>query len=49
MDDASDRLLRIIEEPAFKAGDLHTSFIEQHGVIDGLRALPAEVLEAAAS
>jgi 3-methylcrotonyl-CoA carboxylase alpha subunit len=44
-----DLLAAVLDEPAFVAGDLHTGFLEEHGVADRLADVPAEVVAAAAA
>ncbi len=41
-----DVLLTIAEHPAFQAGDLHTGFLEEHEIVEGLLEQPPEVLAA---
>ena len=44
-----DLLAAVLDEPAFVAGDLHTDFLAQHGVVERLGEVPVEVLAAAAA
>jgi 3-methylcrotonyl-CoA carboxylase alpha subunit len=41
-----DLLLATIEHPAFLNGDLHTGFLEDHQVVEGLAEVPAQVMAA---
>ncbi len=34
-----DLLAAVVSEPAFRAGDLHTGFLEEHGLVAGLSAV----------
>ena len=43
-----DLLAAVLAEPAFTAGDLHTGFLEEHAVVDGLRTVEPAVIAAAA-
>ena len=42
-----DLLLSTIEHPTFVDGHLHTSFLAEHGIVEELARLPAEVLASA--
>ncbi|HEU0245125.1 MAG TPA: biotin carboxylase N-terminal domain-containing protein, partial [Candidatus Limnocylindrales bacterium] len=44
-----DLLAAVLAEPAFRAGDLHTGFLEEHRLVEGLRAVPPEAIAAAAA
>jgi len=44
-----DLLAAVFDEPAFRAGDLHTGFLEEHAVVERLSAVPDEVIVAAAA
>ncbi len=44
-----DLLAAVLDEPAFGAGDLHTGFLAQHGIVQRLGAVPSEVLVGAAA
>jgi len=44
-----DLLLSCVQHPAFIAGDLHTGFLDEHGIVDEVGSLPDEVLAAAAA
>jgi 3-methylcrotonyl-CoA carboxylase alpha subunit len=44
--DNADLLLAVVEHPAFKAGDLHTGFIEEHGVVADLAEVPPPAMAA---
>ncbi len=44
-----DLLAAVLDEPAFRAGDLHTGFLDEHAVADRLAAVPDEVIVAAAA
>ena len=44
-----DLLAAVLDEPAFRAGDLHTGFLDEHGIADRLAAVPDEVIVAAAA
>ncbi len=44
-----DLLAAVLAEPAFAAGDLHTGFLEEHGLVEGLRDVPPEAVAAAAA
>jgi 3-methylcrotonyl-CoA carboxylase alpha subunit len=41
-----DLLLATVEHPAFRSGNLHTSFLDEHHVLQDLATLPPEVLAA---
>jgi acetyl/propionyl-CoA carboxylase alpha subunit len=41
-----DLLLATIEHPAFKAAQLHTGFLDEHGIVDELAHVPPPVLAA---
>jgi 3-methylcrotonyl-CoA carboxylase alpha subunit len=41
-----DLLLAVIEHPAFRAGDLHTGFLDEHAIVLELKELPAPALAA---
>jgi 3-methylcrotonyl-CoA carboxylase alpha subunit len=43
-----DLLLATVESPAFLSGDLHTGFLQEHEVLEGLAEVPAPVMAAAA-
>ena len=38
-----DLLAAVLDEPAFRAGELHTGFLEEHAIVDRLAAVPDEV------
>ncbi len=42
-----DLLAAVLDEPAFVTGDLHTGFLDEHRVADGLGIVPSEVIAAA--
>jgi 3-methylcrotonyl-CoA carboxylase alpha subunit len=44
-----DLLLATVETPAFRRGELDTGFLEEHHVVEELRAVPSAVLAAAAA
>ncbi len=44
-----DVLAAVLDEPAFLAGDLHTDFLAEHGVVDRQTDTPVEVLAIAAA
>ena len=44
-----DLLAAVLDEPAFVAGDLHTAFLAEHRVVEGLGEVPDEVIAAAAA
>jgi acetyl/propionyl-CoA carboxylase alpha subunit len=44
-----DLLAAVVAEPAFRAGDLHTGFLDEHRVIEGLRDVPPAAVAAAAA
>ncbi len=44
-----DLLLATIESAPFRAGDLHTGFLEQHGIVDSLTEIPPPVMAAASA
>ena len=44
-----DLLAAVLDEPAFLAGDLHTGFLAEHRVVEGLVGVPDEVIAAAAA
>ena len=44
-----DLLAAVVAEPAFRAGDLHTGFLEEHRIVEGLRDIPPEAVAAAAA
>ncbi len=41
-----DLLLAVIEHPAFRAGELHTGFLDEHRIVSELKEVPAPVLAA---
>jgi acetyl-CoA carboxylase biotin carboxylase subunit len=41
-------LRRVVSHPAFRAGEIHTHFLEEHPVADGSAKVPLEALAAAA-
>jgi len=43
-----DLLLSVVEHPAFASGELHTGFLEEHGLLAALADVPAEALASAA-
>ncbi|MBI2755785.1 MAG: ATP-grasp domain-containing protein [Chloroflexi bacterium] len=43
-----DLILAVLNDPAFRAGDLATTFLAEHGVVESLAAPPPEVAAAAA-
>jgi len=45
----SDLLAAVVAEPAFRAGDFHTGFLEEHRIVDGLGDVPVEAVAAAAA
>ena len=44
-----DLLAAVLDEPAFRAGELHTGFLDEHAVVERLAAVPDEVVVAAAA
>ncbi len=42
-----DLLAAVLDEPAFVAGDLHTGFLAEHRVVEGLGDVPPEAIAAA--
>jgi acetyl/propionyl-CoA carboxylase alpha subunit len=44
-----DLLAAVLEEPAFRAGDLHTGFLDEHGIAARLAGIPDEAIAAAAA
>ena len=44
-----DLLAAVLDEPAFRAGDLHTGFLDEHGVAARLADIPDEAIAAAAA
>ena len=44
-----DLLAAVLDEPAFRAGDLHTGFLDEHGVAARLADVPDEAIAAAAA
>ena len=44
-----DLLAAVVDEPAFRAGELHTGFLEEHPIVERLAAVPDEALAAAAA
>ena len=44
-----DLLAAVLDEPAFRAGDLHTGFLAEHDVVERLGEVPDEAIAAAAA
>ena len=41
-----DLLLAVVQHPAFRRGDLHTGFLDEHGIVEELAVVPPPVLAA---
>jgi 3-methylcrotonyl-CoA carboxylase alpha subunit len=41
-----DLLLAVVQQPAFRSGELHTGFIAEHGIVEDLAEIPPTVLAA---